>query len=176
MAQIVIGLALNDFLGNAQARHTIPGPGSNAYHMIAGADRTTFLVSPGVYDCAILCVLLPARAPGGTVMGQHRTLGCRAMAHYNNFNGPKLNDLTTLFNRMKNAYGAADNDFVVTIAHHSGARGGYYNALANLVGQVLPGLQQITRRTYGVLIPNQRGLNPITVYFAADGNVEGSQP
>lgn len=182
MVARVIGPALQAFVGNAQPQHTIPGPGPDAFKLIGGADRMTYLVSPGVYDCAILTVFLPARPvnvanrPMPTVvMGRHRAAGARAMAHYNNFNGPKLAGLKTLFDSILRSHAAAANDLVVSISHHTGARGGYYNTLADLVGQAVPGLASLTIHSYGAVVQQQRGLQPVTIYLAPDGQIRGSQ-
>lgn len=178
MALIVRGDPLETFAGNIQAQHSIAGPGPDAYKMLHGLDRQTFLVSPGVYDCAILAVVLPnvvVNGPRGLVIGGHRAAGARGMAHYNNFNGPKLAGITSLISSILRPYAAQDGQLEVTIAHHTGARGGYYNTLAGLVGQAAPGLATITLRSYGVVIEGQRGLTPITVYLAPDGALTASQ-
>ena len=173
MVASVRGLALQTFGGNAQPRHTIPGPGPTAFKMIDGMDRATYLVSPGVFDCAILTVVLPSQPVGGLI-GSHRAQGARAMAHYNNFNGPKLDGLKTLFDSILRSHAAADNDLVVAIAHHTGARGKYYDSLATLVGQALPGLVSLTLHSYGVAAQGTK-LQPVTIYLAPDGQVKGTQ-
>jgi hypothetical protein len=179
MAMIVQGQPLGAFAGNIQAQHPIPGPGPDAYKMIPGTDQQTYLVSPGVYDCAILAVVLPGVVingpPGEPKIGGHRGTGARGMAHFNKFNGPKLEGIKALIDSVLRPRAAADHKLEVTIAHHTGARGAYYNALAGLVGQAAPGLATITLRSYGVVFEGQKGLNPITVYLAPDGTVSASQ-
>jgi hypothetical protein len=170
------GPALQTFTGNAQPQHSISGPGPDAYKTIDATDRTTFLVSPGVYDCAILTVVLPNRPRPGLI-GGHRPNGARAMAHYNKFSGPKLDGLKKLFGGLLENYGAAPNELVVSISHHTGARGNYFDSLADLVGQAVPGLASLSLHSYGAVAHGgqQQKLNAITVYLAPDGQIKGSQ-
>src|SRR5688572_1832628 len=170
------GPALLNFTGNPQPQYAITGPGANAYKIIDSTDGATYLVSPGVYDCAILTVVLPDKPVQGFI-GTHRPNGARAMAHYNNFNGPKLDGLQKLFGALLKNYRAAPDDLVVSISHHTGARGKYYDRLADLVGQAVPGLTSLSLHSYGVApAPGEKqGLKAITVYLAPNGQIGGSQ-
>lgn len=173
MVMSVRGPALQAFVGNAQPQRTISGPGPTAFKMIDGTDRATYLVSPGVFDCAILTVVLPGKPVDG-IIGSHRAQGARAMAHYNKFNGPNLDGLKTLFDSILRSHAAADDDLVVAISHHTGARGKYYDSLATLVGQAVPGLASLTLHSYGLAPPGQK-IKSVTIYLAPDGQVKGSQ-
>src|SRR5262245_35118903 len=72
MVMTVAGPPLTKSAGAAQPRHAIPGPGPNALKMFPGNDVTTWLVSTGVIDCAILTIVLATTGPGGMVIGGHR--------------------------------------------------------------------------------------------------------
>src|SRR6476469_6612413 len=97
MVTTVAGPPLTQFAGIAQPQRAITGPGPNALQMLPGNDVTTWLVSPGVVDCAILTIVLDTTRQGGAIMGGHRPGGAqatargfiRAMAHFNPFSGPR---------------------------------------------------------------------------------------
>src|SRR4029453_1549178 len=105
MVMIVAGPPLTKFAGRAKPDYPIPGPGPKALHICKANDMTTWLVSPGVIDCAILTIVLHTTR---LVIGGHRPGGAqaqamapgviRAMAHFNPFSGPRAPAITALFN------------------------------------------------------------------------------
>jgi hypothetical protein len=80
MVTTVAGPPLTKFTGLAQPQRAIPGPGSNALQMIPANDVTTWLVSPGVVDGAILTIVLDTTRQGGAIVGGHRPGGAQATA------------------------------------------------------------------------------------------------
>jgi hypothetical protein len=172
------GRALTPFIGSAQPQHSIAGPGRDAFKMIPGTDRATYLVSPGVFDCAILTLVLAGRPSQGR-MGTHRAQGARAMAHYNPFNGPQLDGLKTLFDSILRPYGAAPNDLVVSISYHadvrSTRRGANFEQLATLVGQAVPALSSVSLHSYGVIPSEGQTRKAVTIYLTPAGDLRGSE-
>jgi hypothetical protein len=169
---------LTTFVGGAQPQHSILGPGRDAFKMFPGTDRATYLVSPGVFDCAILTIVL-AGTPSQGRMGTHRAQGARAMAHYNPFNGPQLDGLKTLFDSILRPYKAAPNDLVVSISHHadvkSTSRGPNYEQLATLVGRAVPALSSVSLHSYGAIPSEGQTRTAVTVYLTPAGDIRGSQ-
>lgn len=182
MVTTVAGPSLTKFAGQAQPRHEIPGPGAHALHMFPGDDVTTWLVSPGVIDCAILTILLGTTRPGA-VIGGHRPGGAqamargviRAMAHFNPFSGPRVPEITALFNSCLAGQTATVNNLVVEISFHAGARRPYTSQLAIAVGQAVPALQSLTTHGYGVASPHGQITKPVTIYLSPTGRLSASQ-
>jgi len=183
MVTTVAGPPLTKFAGQAQPRHEIPGPGADALKMIAATDRATWLVSPGVVDCAILTIALGTTRPGGGVMGGHRPTAAqatargviRAMAHFNPFSGPRAPAITALFNSCLAGQTATVNDLTVSISFHAGAHRPYTHQLATVVGQAVPGLNSLTTHGYGVASPPGQTTKPITIYLSPSGVLSASQ-
>ena len=183
MVMTVAGPPLTKFAGHAQPQHTIAGPGSNALQMIPGNDVTTWLVSPGVVDCAILTIVLGTTRPGGAVFGGHRPGGAqatargviRAMAHFNPFSGPRAPALTELFNACLAGQTGTVNDLTVEISFNAGARRPYTSQLATAVGQAVPALVSLTTHGYGVASPVGQATNPVTIYLSPAGRLSASQ-
>jgi hypothetical protein len=183
MVMIVAGPPLTQFAGHAHPQLAISGPGSNAYQMFPANDVTTWLVSPGVYDCAILTIALATTRPGGAVIGGRRPGGgqavaqgfIRAMAHFNPFSGPRAPEIAGLFNLCLVGQTATVNDLTVAISFNAGARRPYVNQLAKVVGEAVPTLQSLTTHGYGVASPQGQSTNPVTIYLSSMGRLSASQ-
>jgi hypothetical protein len=183
MVMTVAGPPLTKFAGHAQPQHTIAGPGSNALQMIPGNDVTTWLVSPGVVDCAILTIVLGTTRPGGAVFGGHRPGGAqatargviRAMAHFNPFSGPRVPAITALFNSCLAGQTATVNDLIVAILFSAGAHRPYTNQLATAVGQAVPALHSLTTHSYGAGSPQGQTTKTVTMYLSPTGALSASQ-
>jgi hypothetical protein len=174
MVMAIAGPPLTNFVGQAQPRREIDGPGQNAHRMIPGNDLTTWLVSPGVYDCAILTIVLRTAGPGGAVIGGHRPAVIRAMAHFNPFSGPRVPAIAGLFNSCLAGTNATVNNLTVEISFHAGAHRPYTNQLVTAVGQAVPALHSLTTHGYGVA-PQGRTTKPITIYLSPTGGLSASQ-
>jgi hypothetical protein len=179
MVMTVAGPPLTKFTGQAQPRHEIPGPGANALNIFAGDDLTTWLVSPGVVDCAILTIVLgTTRVMGGHRQGGAQAMGggvIRAMAHFNPFSGPRVPAITALFNSCLAGQAATVNDLTVSISFNAGARRPYTGQLATAVGQAVPGLNSLTTHGYGVASPLGQTTRRVTIYLSATGRLSASQ-
>jgi hypothetical protein len=176
MVTIVAGPPLTILSGHAQPQLGIPGPGSNAYQMFPASDVTTWLISPGVYDCAILSIALAMTGPGGRVIGGHRPPGViRAMAHFNPFSGPRVPAITGLFNLCLVGQTATVNDLTVAISFNTGAHRPYVNQLAKVVGEAVPTLQSVTTHGYGVASSQGQSTKPVTIYLSPMGRLSASQ-
>ena len=183
MVMIVAGPPLTQFAGHAHPQLAISGPGSNAYQMFPANDVTTWLVSPGVYDCAILTIALATTRPGGAIIGGRRPGGgqavaqgvIRAMAHFNPFSGPRAPALTELFNACLAGQTGTVNDLTVEISFNAGARRPYTSQLATAVGQAVPALVSLTSHGYGVASPVGQATNPVTIYLSPAGRLSASQ-
>jgi hypothetical protein len=85
MVNIVQGAALQPFAGQAMSRHDLPGPGPKAFKILRGMQQTSYLVSTGVYDCAVLTIILPRqvlpRQPGVRVTIGGQTAQRRGSRH-----------------------------------------------------------------------------------------------
>ena len=146
MVTTVAGPPLTKFTGHAQPQQALLGPGSNAYQMIPEDDVTTWLVSPGVVDCAILTIVVGTTRAGGEVIGGHRPGGgeamargvVRAMAHFNPFSGPRAPAITALFNSCLAGLTATVNNLTVAISFNAGAHRPYTNQLVTVVGAGRP--------------------------------------
>jgi hypothetical protein len=183
MVMTVAGPPLTKFAGAAHPRRSIPGPGANAHEMVAGDDLTTWLVSPGVVDCAILTIVLVTTRPGGALIGRHRPGGAqamaggfiRAMAHFNPFSGPRAAEITKLFNSCLAGQTATVNDLRVAISFHTGAHRPSTNRLVTEVGQAVPALGSLTTHGYGVGSPQGKNTKPVTIYLSPTGVLSASQ-
>jgi hypothetical protein len=183
MVTIVAGPALTKFSGHAQPQQSLPGPGSNAYQMIPETDLTTWLVAPGVFDCAILTIILGTTRPGGAVIAGHRPGGdqvmargyIRAMAHFNPFSGPRAPAIAELFHACLAGQTATVNDMIVAISFNAGAHRPYTNRLATVVGEAVPALQSLTTHGYGVASPEGQSTKPVTIYLSPTGRLSASQ-
>jgi hypothetical protein len=182
MVTTIAGAPLTRFAGHAQPRREIKGPGPDAVEMVPGTDVMTWLVSPGVVDCAILTIILGTTRPGGGVIGGHRPGGAqatargvvRAMAHFNPFSGPRVPAITALFNSCLAGQNATVNDLIVNISFNAGAHRPYVNQLATAVGQAVPGLQSLTTHGYGVGLHGQT-TGRVTIYLSPTGQLSASQ-
>ena len=178
MVTTVAGPPLRQFAAHAQPQRAIPGPGSNALQMIPGNDVTTWLVSPGVVDCAILTIVLDTTRP---VIGGHRVgaqappVVIRAMAHFNPFSGPRVPAITALFNSCLAGQAATVNDLTVAILFHAGAHRPYTNQLATAVGQAVPALHSLTTHSYGAGSPQGQTTKTVTMYLSPTGALSASQ-
>ena len=183
MVTTVAGPPLTKFTGHDQPQQALLGPGSNAYQMIPEDDLTTWLVSPGGYDCAILTIIVVITRPGGAVIGGHRPGGgqatargvLRAMAHFNPFSGPRAPALTELFNTCLAGQTGTVNDLTVEISFNAGARRPYTSQLATAVGQAVPALVSLTTHGYGVASPLGQPTRPVTIYLSPAGRLSASQ-
>jgi hypothetical protein len=198
MVIAVAGPPLTKFAGQSQPRHVISGPGEDALKMFAGNDLTTWLVSTGVVDCAILTILLSTTRPGGGVIGGYRPGGAqamargviRAMAHYNGFNGPSVPAIAALFNSCLAGQTATVNDLKVSISFHAGSHRPYTQELVTVVGQAVPLLNSLTTHSYGAAaaLAGQTGVarrgnvtllgkttKNITIYLSPTGQLSASQ-
>ena len=122
MVMTVAGPPLTKFAGHAQPQHTIAGPGSNALQMIPGNDVTTWLVSPGVVDCAILTIVLGTTRPGGAVWWapsggrpSHGPGGYPRHGALQSLQRPTRPAITALFNSCLAGQTATVNDLMVAI-------------------------------------------------------------
>ncbi len=180
MVNIVQGAALQPFAGQALPRHDLPGPGPKAFKILRGTQQTSYLVSTGVYDCAILTIILPRqvlpRQPGVRVtIGGQRSDGVRAMAHFNPFSGPKQSEIAALFKSCLADHVGSVNDLTVEISYNSGARRPYTQALANLVGLAVPGLLQVVTRGFGVASPQGQATRAVAIYLSSGGQLSALQ-
>ena len=183
MVTTVAGPPLTKFTGHAQPQQALLGPGSNAYQMIPEDDVTTWLVSPGVVDCAILTIVVGTTRAGGEVIGGHRPGGggamargvVRAMAHFNPFSGPRAPAITALFNSCLAGLNATVNNLTVAISFNAGAHRPYTNQLVTVVGQAVPALHSLTTYGYGVASPQGQATRTVTIYLSPAGRLSASQ-
>jgi hypothetical protein len=176
MVMTVAGPPLTQFVGGPPLQHAIPGPGPNAYQM--KNDAITWLVSPGVVDCAILTIVLDTTGPvvGGHRLGAQVARGViRAMAHFNPFSGPRAQAITGLFNSCLAGQAATVNNLTVAILFHAGAHRPYTTQLGAVVGQAVPALRSLTTHGYGVGSPQGQTTKPVTIYLSPTGGLSASQ-
>lgn len=160
----------------------IPGPGPTAEKELPGTDTFTFLISPGVLDCAILTVYYPRLAPPTPIdIGGHRripgswtNIGWRWMAHYNPFSGPKPETFQACLAGLTAR--VDPRTATVSVSYNALAKGPYYKRLIAIIEEVAPLIQTVNLHSFAGTPGTVKGTPRISIYMAPNGDLFGSSP
>jgi hypothetical protein len=163
------------------AKETLPGPGPDAFKALLALDTFTYLVSPGVYDCAILTVYYPQQAPAPLIIGRHRKpgfwskVGFRFMAHFNPFSGPRKDTFRDFFAEVGQKVDL--NILTISIAYNELAKRPYTDQLIKLLSDAAPAIPSVDVYGFaGKPATDSRLTPPVSIYMAPNGNLFGSSP
>jgi hypothetical protein len=126
-----------------------------------GARDGRTLLSPGVFDCAIL-------------LAYHAGTGTRLMAHFNDFSGPLAASLKSCFDGPPPACPADGMTF--TVAYNTNARRPCIPRLIKELEKALPNLTQVTKRGFGQMHGEGLRKKDMSIYLTLQGEAFASAP